>query len=56
MKIVIVGEPIEQVKESCYIGSLISDDACQMPQRNQEKDNNGKISLFQEERTTKRRI
>src|SRR6218665_1420425 len=27
-----------------------------MPQRNQEKDSKGKRSLFQEERTTKRRI
>ena len=27
-----------------------------MPQRNQEKDSNGEISLFQEERTTKGRI
>src|SRR6218665_2928173 len=28
MKIVLAGEIIEQVKEFCYLGSMISDDAC----------------------------
>ena len=55
MKIVVAEEIIEQIKEFRYLGNLISDDAS-LPQRNQEKDSNGKRSLFQEERTSKRRI
>jgi len=55
MKIVVAEEIIEQIKEFCYLGNLISDDA-RLLQRNQEKDSNGKRSLFQEERTTKKRI
>ena len=41
MKIVVAGEIIEQVKEFCYLGSMISDDA----HRNQEKDSNNGVNL-----------
>ena len=41
MKIVFAGEIIEQVKEFCYLGNMISG----MPQRNQEKDSNNGVNL-----------
>src|SRR6218665_445214 len=41
MKIVVAEEIIEQVKEFCYLGSMISDDV----QRNQEKDSNSGVNL-----------
>ena len=44
MKITIEGEEIKQVTEFCYLGSLIS--TMQNAQRNQEKDSDGKRSVF----------
>ena len=41
MKIIFAGEIIEQVKEFCYLGSMISDDATEKS----EKDRNNGVNL-----------
>ena len=45
MKITVEGKEIEQVTEFCYLGSLIFK-RCKIPQRNHEKDSNGKRSVY----------